>query len=235
MFKIAATLILLGLVFGSALPQDRLRSRGNQVGDVRSRGSERQVPRARGDQNAFGGGQGQQNGARGWRAEEDQGRQELEEQNQGELPEEEEAEQNGEGGEQNASDDQNEQGVEENGQREQQDEQGDESSGNEQSMANYEYAYGVADPQSGDYKDQWEKRVGNRVKGFYSFEQSDGKTRLVEYEVDGKKGFEAIVTEIKQDEGKKEEQSEGDGNDNINEIGYSYTKVKLYNDNSMKN
>uniref|UniRef100_A0A182M3L7 Uncharacterized protein n=1 Tax=Anopheles culicifacies TaxID=139723 RepID=A0A182M3L7_9DIPT len=60
----------------------------------------------------------------------------------------------------------------------------------------YEFAYGVHDPATGDNKEQWEKRVGDHVKGKYTLDQPDGTKRVVEYEADDKSGFEAIVKEI---------------------------------------
>lgn len=41
--------------------------------------------------------------------------------------------------------------------------------------------------------DQWEDRLGEFVKGAYSMLDADGKIRTVHYEVDGRKGFHAIV------------------------------------------
>uniref|UniRef100_A0A182Y854 Uncharacterized protein n=1 Tax=Anopheles stephensi TaxID=30069 RepID=A0A182Y854_ANOST len=60
----------------------------------------------------------------------------------------------------------------------------------------YEFSYGVHDPETGDTKEQWEKRVGDHVKGKYTLDQPDGTQRVVEYEADDKSGFEAIVKEI---------------------------------------
>ncbi|XP_053663571.1 larval cuticle protein A2B-like [Anopheles marshallii] len=58
----------------------------------------------------------------------------------------------------------------------------------------YEFAYGVKDPITGDHKDQWEKRDGDRVRGVYMLEEADGTQRIVEYEADDVQGFRAIVT-----------------------------------------
>uniref|UniRef100_A0A182IU47 Uncharacterized protein n=1 Tax=Anopheles atroparvus TaxID=41427 RepID=A0A182IU47_ANOAO len=60
----------------------------------------------------------------------------------------------------------------------------------------YEYAYGVQDSTTGDHKDQWERRVGDTVKGVYMFEEADGTQRIVEYEADDERGFRAIVTNV---------------------------------------
>ncbi|XP_058123293.1 uncharacterized protein LOC131294383 [Anopheles ziemanni] len=62
----------------------------------------------------------------------------------------------------------------------------------------YEFSYGVHDPETGDKKEQWEKRVGDHVKGKYSLDQPDGKTRIVEYVADDKNGFEAVVKQVDQ-------------------------------------
>ncbi|XP_058123292.1 uncharacterized protein LOC131294381 [Anopheles ziemanni] len=76
------------------------------------------------------------------------------------------------------------------------------------SHPSYEFGYGVKDPISGDHKDQWEKRHGDRVKGGYRFHESDGTQRVVEYKADGKRGFEATVKNLELKEEKKEEQEE---------------------------
>ncbi|XP_055604474.1 larval cuticle protein A2B-like [Uranotaenia lowii] len=60
----------------------------------------------------------------------------------------------------------------------------------------YEFAYGVKDPITGDHKDQWEKRSGDHVQGIYMFEEADGTQRIVEYEADDKNGFRAKVINI---------------------------------------
>uniref|UniRef100_A0A4Y0BRG2 Uncharacterized protein n=1 Tax=Anopheles funestus TaxID=62324 RepID=A0A4Y0BRG2_ANOFN len=60
----------------------------------------------------------------------------------------------------------------------------------------YEFAYGVKDPITGDHKDQWEKRDGDRVQGVYMLEEADGTQRIVEYEADAVQGFRAIVTNV---------------------------------------
>jgi Insect cuticle protein. len=51
----------------------------------------------------------------------------------------------------------------------------------------------VDDPKSGVINDQWEHRYGEYVKGAYSLLGPDGKLRIVDYEVDGHKGFHAVV------------------------------------------
>ncbi|GLV38736.1 uncharacterized protein CBL_05735 [Carabus blaptoides fortunei] len=57
----------------------------------------------------------------------------------------------------------------------------------------YDFRYSVDEPSSGVVMDQWEDRSGEFVKGGYSMLDADGKIRTVHYEVDGKKGFQAIV------------------------------------------
>ncbi|CAB3227432.1 unnamed protein product [Arctia plantaginis] len=41
--------------------------------------------------------------------------------------------------------------------------------------AGYSYSYGVADPHTGDVKSQHESRIGDRVVGQYSLNDSDGE------------------------------------------------------------
>ncbi|CAH2067437.1 unnamed protein product, partial [Iphiclides podalirius] len=54
------------------------------------------------------------------------------------------------------------------------------------------FSYGVADPNSGDYKSQIENRAGDNVQGQYSLLESDGTRRTVDYAA-GAEGFNAIV------------------------------------------
>lgn len=54
------------------------------------------------------------------------------------------------------------------------------------------FSYGVADPYTGDFKNQIETRVGNNVAGQYSLLESDGTTRTVDYAA-GANGFNAVV------------------------------------------
>ncbi|XP_061394153.1 probable zinc transporter protein DDB_G0282067 [Musca vetustissima] len=62
----------------------------------------------------------------------------------------------------------------------------------------YDFGYGVKDSKTGDVKDQWESRDGDKVKGSYSLKESDGTTRVVSYSSDKKSGFEASVHKIGQ-------------------------------------
>lgn len=55
------------------------------------------------------------------------------------------------------------------------------------------FSYGVNDPHTGDVKDQYETRVGDKVVGKYSLLESDGTKRVVEYSGDGHNGFNAVV------------------------------------------
>ncbi|XP_059045700.1 uncharacterized protein LOC131841402 [Achroia grisella] len=57
----------------------------------------------------------------------------------------------------------------------------------------YSYSYDVFDRKTGDNKAAQETRDGDKVRGFYSFIDPDGKQRLVEYTADEKRGFEAVV------------------------------------------
>lgn len=54
------------------------------------------------------------------------------------------------------------------------------------------FSYGVADPYTGDYKNQVETRAGNNVAGQYSLLESDGTRRIVDYAA-GAGGFNAVV------------------------------------------
>ncbi|XP_054725672.1 cuticle protein 18.6-like [Anastrepha obliqua] len=60
----------------------------------------------------------------------------------------------------------------------------------------YAYEYGVKDLHTGDHKSQWEYRVGDQVKGGYTFAEADGTIRLVEYTADAHNGFKAVVKRI---------------------------------------
>jgi hypothetical protein len=61
------------------------------------------------------------------------------------------------------------------------------------SQVQYHYRYAVDDPTSGVINDRWEHRHGEYVKGAYSVLEPDGRLRIVDYEVDGPKGFHAVV------------------------------------------
>ncbi|XP_062541358.1 uncharacterized protein LOC134209390 [Armigeres subalbatus] len=89
----------------------------------------------------------------------------------------------------------------------------------------YEFGYGVKDPKTGDSKDQWEKRVGGKVKGVYKFAESDGTQRIVEYEADDKKGFEAKVINVAPEEGKEKTKEVGKEE---GEAAKSYSYLKKY-------
>lgn len=55
------------------------------------------------------------------------------------------------------------------------------------------FSYGVSDPNTGDIKDQHEKRDGGNVVGKYSLIESDGTKRVVEYSASDATGFNAVV------------------------------------------
>ncbi|RZF35804.1 hypothetical protein LSTR_LSTR009220 [Laodelphax striatellus] len=57
----------------------------------------------------------------------------------------------------------------------------------------YDYRYSIDDSVSGVISNRWEERLGEYVKGSYSLLEPNGKIRTVDYEVDGKKGFQAVV------------------------------------------
>ncbi|XP_069705147.1 cuticle protein 7-like [Periplaneta americana] len=60
--------------------------------------------------------------------------------------------------------------------------------------ANYEFKYGVKDTHTHDIKEQAEKRVGDKVEGYYSLVEPDGTTRTVKYTADHHNGFNAVVS-----------------------------------------
>ncbi|KAI8423815.1 hypothetical protein MSG28_012826 [Choristoneura fumiferana] len=60
----------------------------------------------------------------------------------------------------------------------------------------YSFDYSVKDPHTGDNKEHWETRDGDKVKGSYTLIETDGTKRVVEYEADDKNGFNAIVHKI---------------------------------------
>ncbi|XP_013168190.1 PREDICTED: larval/pupal rigid cuticle protein 66-like [Papilio xuthus] len=55
-----------------------------------------------------------------------------------------------------------------------------------------QFSYGVADPYTGDFKNQIETRAGDRVRGQYSLLDADGTRRTVDYAA-GAEGFNANV------------------------------------------
>ncbi|KAH8261374.1 hypothetical protein KR044_008075 [Drosophila immigrans] len=60
----------------------------------------------------------------------------------------------------------------------------------------YQFDYGVKDTKTGDIKNQWETRDGDKVKGGYTMKEADGRTRVVEYTADDHNGFNAVVKHI---------------------------------------
>ncbi|CAH2058338.1 unnamed protein product, partial [Iphiclides podalirius] len=60
----------------------------------------------------------------------------------------------------------------------------------------YSFDYSVKDPHTGDDKEHWETRDGDKVKGSYTLMETDGTKRVVEYEADDKNGFNAVVHRI---------------------------------------
>ncbi|XP_044003496.1 cuticle protein 21-like [Aphidius gifuensis] len=57
----------------------------------------------------------------------------------------------------------------------------------------YSFNYNVEDSKTGDYKSQEETRDGDMVKGSYSFIESDGTKRTVDYTANDADGFNAVV------------------------------------------
>jgi hypothetical protein len=62
-----------------------------------------------------------------------------------------------------------------------------------QAPAQYEFKYGVRDEHTHDIKEQAEKRVGDKVEGYYKLLEADGTTRTVHYTADKHTGFQAQV------------------------------------------
>jgi hypothetical protein len=62
-----------------------------------------------------------------------------------------------------------------------------------QEPAHYEFKYAVKDPHTHDIKEQAEKRVGDKVEGYYKLLEADGTTRTVKYTSDKHTGFIAHV------------------------------------------
>uniref|UniRef100_A0A182QKB5 Uncharacterized protein n=1 Tax=Anopheles farauti TaxID=69004 RepID=A0A182QKB5_9DIPT len=86
----------------------------------------------------------------------------------------------------------------------------------------YEFAYGVKDSITGDHKDHWERRDGDRVRGVYLFEEADGTQRIVEYEADDERGFRAIVTNVPLPTAKGTKE----GNQSSDPIAHSYSMLR---------
>lgn len=61
------------------------------------------------------------------------------------------------------------------------------------SHPNYEFAYAVNDPTTGDVKAHQENRDGDSVQGQYYLNDADGYKRIVDYTVNGDSGFKAVV------------------------------------------
>lgn len=60
----------------------------------------------------------------------------------------------------------------------------------------YAYRYGVHDPTTKDVKSAWEQRNGEDTRGGYAVMEPDGHTRVVEYSVTKKGGFNARVKHL---------------------------------------
>jgi len=63
----------------------------------------------------------------------------------------------------------------------------------EEPPAQYEFAYAVNEPATGDQKDQHETRNGDQVDGYYRTLDADGYVRTVKYKSDAVNGFTAEV------------------------------------------
>ncbi|XP_050533020.1 cuticle protein 18.6-like [Daktulosphaira vitifoliae] len=58
----------------------------------------------------------------------------------------------------------------------------------------YNFAYNVADVNTGDFKTHTEERDGDVVRGQYTVMEPDGTKRIVDYTADDRNGFNAVVT-----------------------------------------
>lgn len=57
----------------------------------------------------------------------------------------------------------------------------------------YAFGYDIKDSLTGDFKSQFESRIGGVVRGQYSLLEADGTKRIVDYTADPINGFNAIV------------------------------------------
>lgn len=62
-----------------------------------------------------------------------------------------------------------------------------------QKPTDYSFSYGVKDLHTGDVKQQWEKKEGDKIIGQYSLVEADGSIRTVDYTADDHNGFNAVV------------------------------------------
>lgn len=62
-----------------------------------------------------------------------------------------------------------------------------------QAPPQYEFKYGVNDEHTHDIKEQAERRIGDKVEGYYKLLEADGTTRTVHYAADKHTGFNAQV------------------------------------------
>ncbi|XP_020816509.1 histidine-rich glycoprotein [Drosophila serrata] len=91
----------------------------------------------------------------------------------------------------------------------------------------YEFDYGVKDTKTGDIKQQWETRDGDKVKGGYTMKEADGRTRIVEYTADAHNGFQATVKHVGHAEHFEHKQhGHGHGYDHGHGHATSYVDVK---------
>ncbi|XP_075162720.1 uncharacterized protein LOC142235349 [Haematobia irritans] len=89
----------------------------------------------------------------------------------------------------------------------------------------YEFKYGVKDSKTGDVKDQWEHRDGDKVQGSYSLKEADGTIRVVDYHADKHNGFNAVVHKIGHahyDEGHHHSHHGDHSSSNHHDHGYSH-------------
>ncbi|XP_017127368.2 histidine-rich glycoprotein-like [Drosophila elegans] len=92
----------------------------------------------------------------------------------------------------------------------------------------YEFDYGVKDTKTGDIKQQWETRDGDKVKGGYTMKEADGRTRIVEYSADAHNGFQATVKHVGHADHYEHSHGHGHGHGHSQEYGHGHGHATSY-------
>ncbi|XP_037722287.1 kininogen-1-like [Drosophila subpulchrella] len=92
----------------------------------------------------------------------------------------------------------------------------------------YEFDYGVKDTKTGDIKQQWETRDGDKVKGGYTMKEADGRTRIVEYTADSHHGFQATVKHVGHTDHFEHSHGHGHGHGHGQEYGHGHGHATSY-------
>ncbi|XP_017072361.1 histidine-rich glycoprotein-like [Drosophila eugracilis] len=98
----------------------------------------------------------------------------------------------------------------------------------------YEFDYGVKDTKTGDIKQQWETRDGDKVKGGYTMKEADGRTRIVEYTADSHNGFQATVKHVGHADHYEHSHGHGHGHEYGHGHGHATSYVDVKQDTSSK-